>query len=403
MNHKAIKHFASLCAGRVNDLKTTRPHQLPIYATSAFEFDSMDEQIHTFLNQPDEGHVYSRYGNPTVEAVAKRIADMEVFGSDLQAFGLLTSSGMSAIHITVHSLLKPGDHIFTQGNLYGGTTELFKRVFHKYGIEVHILDFKNLDLIRESFKKCKTQALVYIESPANPTLQCIDITEIGKISKEFNFKLIVDNTFCTPYCQKPLLLGADVVIHSTTKFLHGHGVSTGGAIIGTDASLIKESIWTTLKLTGCNSNPFDAWMLNIGLKTLHLRMERHSENATKLANYLEMNIKVNRVNYPGLPSHEDYTLAQKQMSLPGALLSFELKTELPGVIRFLDQLNLASLAPSLGETDTMVLHPASSSHLKIPRETRLKNGISDSLVRLSVGLEDAEDLIQDLEQAFLAT
>ena len=398
METSNFKHLESLCASEAKIRISTPAHKIPIVASSAFKFNSIEEGIEIFKNQPGD-HVYTRYGNPTVEAVAQKIADLEAFGLNQPAFGLLTSSGMAAINLTLQTLLSPGDKIITQGNLYGGTTELFLKVFGKQQIETIISDFKNLDELEFLGGTNPAQKkLVYIETPANPTLQCYNLEEIGKACKKFGFYFVVDNTFATPVLQQPLQYMADVIVHSTTKYLHGHGASTGGAIVTTDSNLNKR-IWESLKLTGSNSNPFDAWLINIGLKTLSIRMLKQSEHALQLATALELLPKIRRVFYPGLPSNSSHLLASNQMKSYGAIVSFEVGDSLEEAIRFCNALKHCAIAPSLGETDTMVLHPATMSHLKIPMEQRLKYDIKDSLIRFSVGLEHVEDILDDINQA----
>ena len=398
MERKAIKHFATLCAKGVNDPKTTKPHQLPIYATAGFEFETSIESINSFLHQPGT-HVYSRYGNPTVEAVAQKIADLEAFGTGKEAYGLLTSSGQSAVHLVIQSLLKPGDVIITQGNLYGGTTELFKKVFGQSKIDIQFVDFSSKEAIIAMLQKYAQNKVIYIETPANPTLSCIDIQMVSDVAKTYGVLLIVDNTFCTPYIQRPLSLGADLVIHSTTKFLHGHGASMGGVVVGMDKELMKGKIWEFYKLIGCNASPFEAWLIYLGLKTLSIRMKTQSANALEIAKYLESHSKISTVNYPGLTSHRDHSLACRQMNGFGALISFDIKGTYEDAITLMDALELCAMVPTLGETDTMILHPASSSHVKIDKDIRMQYGITDTLIRLSVGLESPEDIIGDIDCA----
>ncbi len=395
-----FKHLESLCASEAKIQTTTPAHKIPIVASSAFKFNSIEEGIEIFKNQPGE-HVYTRYGNPTIEAVAQKIADLEAFGLDFPAFGLLSSSGMAAINLTIQTLLNPGDRIITQGNLYGGTTELFLKIFGKQQIETIISDFSNLEEL-QNLKSAdpKRKTLIYIETPANPTLQCFNLEAIGKACQNLGYYFVVDNTFATPILQQPLRFQADVVVHSTTKYLHGHGTSTGGAIITRDRNLHKQ-IWETLKLTGSNSNPFDAWMINLGLKTLSIRMLKQSENALQLATKLEQLPKIKRVFYPGLASNKSHVLALKQMKAYGAIVSFEVGDTLDEAIRFCNALKHCAIAPSLGETDTMILHPATMSHLKIPVDQRLKYDIKDSLIRFSIGLEHVDDILADIEQALI--
>ena len=401
MESKAIKHFGTVLLKTVNDTRTTTPHQIPIYATAAFEFQSIEEGIEIFKNQPG-GHVYSRYGNPTVEAVAQKLADLEAFDSGQQAYGLLTSSGMAAIHCVMQTLLRPGDVILTQSNLYGGTTELFQTVFGQNQVDLMFMDFKTPEEIDLAIQEKAGKAVIYLETPTNPVLNSIDIKMISTIAKRHGVKVVVDNTFSTPYGMRPLSLGADVVVHSTTKFLHGHGASTGGAILSFDKELIYNRLWVFLKLIGSVASPFEAFLLDLGLKTLEIRMKAQSSNAMKLAKFLEKQPNVTRVNYPGLENHPDYELAKKQMHCFGAMLSFEIKGGIDEVSKVLSKLQLCVIAPSLGETETMILHPATMSHLKVPKDIRLKNGITDGLIRLSVGLETVDDLILDWEQALKA-
>lgn len=399
MPRKSVKHFESLCVQPIRENKTTMPHQLGIQPSSAFYFDSTQKSIEAFLNQPGS-HVYSRYGNPTVDPVAQRIADLEVLGSKLKAYGVLTSTGMSAIHITIQALLKPGDTIISQSILYGGTTELFNKIFIPMGYKQMLLDLRDMNKLEIALKKIKKRSLIYIETPVNPNLTCVPIKAICDLAKKYNTLVIVDNTFATPINQQALLLGADVIVHSTTKFIHGHGSSMGGAIVTKNKELMHQYIWPALKLVGSTSNSFDAWLIHLGIKTLALRMQRHNENALQLAQFLASKAKVKTVNYPGLLEHPDHPIAVSQMTGFGALLSFELKGKLKDTIQYMDRLRIASNAPSLGETDTMVLHPASSSHLRVEKSVREKYGITDSLIRVSVGLENIEELKSDFENAF---
>ncbi len=398
MSLKSFNHFETLCTKPIKEVRNTANHQLGINPSSAFRFDNTADSIKAFLSQPGS-HVYSRYGNPTVDPVGQRIADLEVSGSKTKAYGVLTSSGMAAIHICLQSLLLPGDTVITQEILYGGTSELLNKVFVPQKIKVLNLNFSNLISLEKKFLKLKGNKVIYLETPVNPNLACVDIKAVSKIAKKFKVLVIVDNTFCTAYIQKPLLLGADIVLHSTTKFLHGHGVSMGGAIVTKDKLLMHDKIWPFLKLIGSTSNAFDAWLIHLGLKTLHIRMQRHCDNAMALANYLNQHENVQKVNYPGLDNHKDHNIAKNQMNGFGALLSFEVKGSIQNAKRVMDGLSLAAIAPSLGETDTMVLHPASSSHLRVDKKLREQHGISDTLIRVSVGIENIEDIINDFNIA----
>ncbi len=390
--------FGSLCTRELPSLKTTEPHVLPIYATSSFAFESVDQGINIFLGK-EKGHVYGRYGNPTIEAVADKIALLETHGLHMPAKAILFSSGMSAISTLALALLRSGDKILTQGNLYGGTTELFVKILQPLGIKTILTDLQNLNQVEAIIKNDPNIRLIYFETPANPTLACVDIEALATIAQTHKRLSAIDNTFCTPYLQQPFRFGVDYIVHSTTKFLNGHGNSIAGALVGTDVDMMEGKIWQTMKLAGTNCNPWDAWLIHNGMKTLTLRMDRHSQNAMAVARFLEQHPKVARVNYNGLPSHPDHALAKKQMRDFGAMLSFELRDGLQAGINFMNRIRFCTLAPTLGDVDTLVLHPASMSHVNIPKDIRLQNGITDGLIRLSVGIENQEDIIADLAQA----
>ena len=390
--------FGSLCVHDTKDTVSNKPHGLPIYATTVFEFESVQQGMDIFQGK-QEGHIYSRFGNPTIDAVASKIAFLETHNLDLEAEGLLLSSGMAAISTLMLAVLQPGDKILTQGNLYGGTTELFAKVLQPLGFQVVYADFKDLSEIEKLLASAPDIRMLYMETPANPTLACVDLTEIAALAGKYGRLTAVDNTFCTPYLQQPLRFGIDFVVHSTTKYLNGHGNSTAGAIIGKDKTMMKEKVWRTMKLLGTNCNPFDAWLINNGLKTLELRMERHSDNAMQVAQFLEKHPSVTRVNYNGLSSHPDHALAAKQMKRFSGMLSFELSGGLQAGIDFINKLKFCVLAPTMGDVDTLAMHPASMSHSSVPREIRLLNGITDGLVRLSIGIENIEDILADLDQA----
>lgn len=393
--------FGSLCVYEFPDKRSTKPHQLPIYATSSFEFDGINEGIDIFAGKK-EGHVYGRYGNPTIEAVADKIAKLETHGLDKDAHCILFSSGMSAISTLLMSVLKSGDKVLTQGDLYGGTSHLMTGVLQPLGIDVLFTDLKDLNNVEALIKADESIKLIYCETPANPTMTCVDLEAIGAIAQKYQRKSAIDNTFCTPYLQQAFKYGIDFVVHSTTKYLNGHGNSISGAVIGTDVAFMKKEVWSVMRLLGTNCNPFDAWLINNGIKTLEIRMDRHSSNAMKVALFLEQHPKVAKVNYNGLPSHPDHELAKKQMRQFGGMLSFELKGGLEAGIAFMNKIKFCTLAPTLGDVDTLILHPASMSHLNVPRAIRLKTGITDGLIRLSVGIETTKDIINDLDNSLKA-
>jgi len=379
--------------------RTTAPHVLPIYATSSFDFDDINQGIEIFKNI-ESGHAYSRYANPTVDTVAAKIAALESFGLDMEAWAVMTSSGMSAIATLLLGTLKTGDKVLSQGNLYGGTTELLKGIFSQFGIETLFADLRNLELVERSLQDDKAVKMLYCETPANPTLACVDIQALSELAHRYGALCAIDNTFATPVLQQPFALGVDYVIHSTTKYLNGHGNSIAGVVVGRDQETMRKGVWRAMKLVGTNCSPFEAWLTNNGMKTLSLRMERHCSNALAVAEFLEKHPAVARVNYPGLASHPDHALATQQMHGGyGGMLSFELRGGLDAGIACMNSIRFCSLAPTLGDVDTLILHPASSSHLAVPKEIRLQNGITDGLVRISVGIENVADIVADLEQA----
>lgn len=378
--------------------RTTAPHVLPIYATSSFVFEDIDQGIDIFKNI-ESGHAYSRYANPTVDTVAHKIAALETHGLDMEATAVMTSSGMSAISTLLLGLLKQGDKVLTQANLYGGTTELLKNLFSQFGVEIVFTDLRQLDAVEAVLKADGSIRLLYCETPANPTLACVDIAALSDLAHRYGAWCAIDNTFCSPLLQQPFALGVDFIVHSTTKYLNGHGNSIAGVVLGRDRELMRKQVWRAMKLAGTNCSPFEAWVTYNGMKTLALRMERHSSNALALAQRLESHPAVARVNYPGLPSHPDHALATRQMKGFGGMLSFELKGGFDAGIRCMNKIQLCTLAPTLGDVDTLVLHPASSSHVAIPRELRIQQGITDGLIRVSVGIENPEDIIEDLLQA----
>jgi len=345
----------------------------------------------------EKGHVYGRYGNPTIETVARKIAMLEAHDIDGEEPGcILFSSGMSAILSMVLGLLKSGDKILTQANLYGGSTEQFLKILAPNGIEPVFTDLSDPEVIEDALRTDSAIKLIYGESPANPTLACIDLEQVGELGRRHEVWTAIDNTFATPYLQQPLRYGIDFMIHSATKYLNGHGNSIAGALVARDAELLQHKIWPVMKLAGTNANPWDAWLVHNGMKTLSLRMDKHCLNASQLAATLEKHESVQKVNYPGLSSHPDHALANRQMKNYGGMLSFELKGGLEEGLSFMRRLKFCKLAPTLGDVDTLVLHPASMSHINISRDVREAQGISDGLIRISVGIEDLDDILGDL-------
>ncbi len=377
--------------------ESTKPHQLPLYLSSSFVMEDSQEAVDIFTGKK-KGHVYGRYGNPTIDTVANKIAQMEGYDLDNEAYGFLTSSGMSAITTLMMSTLEAGDAVLTQGNLYGGSTELLKKLLSRMGVNAIFTNLQDLDNVEIILKDNSNIRMLYFETPANPTMACIDIKAINSIASKYGVPTAIDNTFCTPYLQRPLSMGTDYVIHSTTKYLNGHGNSIAGAIIAADYDSSRK-IWETLKLNGSTCNPFDAWLLSNGLKTLALRMDKHSSNAQTIAEYLSQHDKVTHVNYNGLSDHPDHDIAKKQMSQFGGMLSFIVIGGQEAALATIDRLKCCTHAPTLGDVDTLVLHPATSSHLNVDKAVREENGITGGMIRVSVGIEDVEDLIADFKQA----
>ncbi|HVK96545.1 MAG TPA: PLP-dependent aspartate aminotransferase family protein [Flavisolibacter sp.] len=373
-------------------------HQTPIYASSTYVYDTAEQGMRRFSGQ-EEGFIYSRWGNPTINEAEKKITALETFQLKTEARGILHASGMAAISTLLLSTLKAGDKILTHYSLYGGTSELLERILPQFNITAIVADLRKLNEAEDIFKNDSNIKLLYLETPANPTIQCVDIDEMSKIAKRYNAIVACDNTFATPYLQQPFKYAVDYIIHSTTKFLNGHGTAIGGILIGRDVEHMEYTISKGTRLFGGSANPFDAFLLTQGIKTLEIRMQRHCENGSEVAAFLESQPAVAKVNYAGLTSHQDYAVAKKQMKHPGAMLSFELKEGLQAGINFMNKLQMCLRTVSLGTVDTLLSHPASMTHYFVPKESREKYGITDGLIRMNVGIENVEDIIADLDQA----
>jgi len=367
-------------AGQMPD-KATGAVVIPIYQTSTYKMDEIN--VH-------KGYDYSRSGNPTRQSLEECLASLEN-----GRFALAFSSGLAAEH-AVLSTLKPGDHIIAAEDMYGGTYRLFEEVFKSYGIQFSYVGGKTID-----FEKAIKQAtkIFWIESPTNPLLRIIDIAKVSAIAHKNNIKVVVDNTFASPYFQQPLLLGADLVIHSTTKYIGGHSDLIGGALIVND-----EEWYTRLKFLqnaiGAVPGAFDCWLTLRGIKTLSVRMKKHEENALQIACFLESHPKINKVYYPGLPSDPFHNLAKQQMTGFSGMISFKLdKGDQKAANSFFKKLKIISLAESLGGVESLICYPSAMTHASIPEAQRNAIGVTKDLIRLSVGIEDAEDLIEDLSQA----
>ncbi|THH41777.1 trans-sulfuration enzyme family protein [Neolewinella litorea] len=372
-------------------------HQVPLVAASSFVFDTIEQGINIF-DGVEKGHIYGRFGNPTVDAAADKIAALENHGLDGEAFGLFCASGMAAISTVLAGLCQSGDIILTQGDLYGGSSALIDSLTAR-GVRRITADLRDTEKLEDILSENPSLNTVYVETPSNPTLRCTDLVLLANLTHHYGARLVVDNTFATPIGQQPLKHGADVVVHSTTKYLNGHGTGVAGAIVTRDKKLMEEVFVPIHRLHGGTGNAWDAWLVLNGLKTLALRMERHSSNAERVAEFLMLHPRVAAVNYPGLPGHPDCSTIGKQMILHGGMLSFELVGGLPCAKSFMNRLTFCTLTPTLGDVDTLVLHPSTMSHRSLDPETRLANGITDGLIRLSIGIEHVEDIISDLKQA----
>jgi cystathionine gamma-lyase len=358
----------------------------PIYFTSTYKQDAPA--------QPREGYEYSRTSNPTRTALQTNLASLES-----GAWGLCFSSGLAATNALLDRLV-PGDHVVAGNDLYGGTFRLFSKVFERYGIRFTYVDTNDLPAVTRAIEE-RTR-YVYLETPTNPLLRITDIAAVSKLAHAKNKLVVVDNTFATPFLQRPLELGADIVLHSLTKYLGGHSDVVAGALIGNDAKL-RDELAFFQNAVGGTPGPMDMFLVMRGTKTLHLRMERHCQNALTLAKWLESQPAVEKVIYPGLPSHPQHALAKKQMSLFGGMLSFELAGGVAAANTFASSTHIFTLAESLGGVESLVEVPASMTHASIPAAIRQQQGLADGLVRLSVGVEHIDDLIEDCRQAIAAS
>lgn len=353
----------------------------PIFQTSTYVQESPGKH---------KGYDYSRTHNPTRTALEKNIASLEE-----GKYGLAFSSGMSAIS-TITQMLNAGDHIICSDDVYGGTFRLFDKVLKKFNLEFDFIDLTSLQSLERYIKS--TTKLVWLESPSNPLLKLIDIEATARITKSRGIVTVVDNTFATPFFQKPLKLGADIVMHSTTKYLNGHSDVIGGALVMNDQELY-DKLQFLQNAAGGVPGPFDCFLVLRGIKTLAIRMERHAKNALKIAQFLENHPKVRKVIYPGLKSHPQHELAKKQMTGFGGIVTFFIKGGLEAARKFLERVKVFSLAESLGGVESLIEHPAIMTHASLPKEVREKIGISDELIRVSVGIENIDDLIDDLKNA----
>ena len=356
----------------------------PIYQTSTYAQDSPGK---------NKGFEYSRTHNPTRTALQNSFASLEN-----AKYGVAFSSGLAAVDAII-KLLEPGDEVISTNDLYGGTYRLFTKIFEKYGVKFHFTSMHNLEDVKSLINQ-KTK-IIWAETPTNPMINVFDISGLAEISKSNNLLFVVDNTFASPYLQNPLDMGADVVMHSATKYLAGHSdVVLGALMLNNDQ--VAEKLYFTQNASGAVPGPQDCFLTLRGIKTLHVRMQRHCENASKVAHFLNTNPMVEKVYWPGLETHFNHDVAKRQMRNFGGMLSFRIKGYTKDqTIKFLEKLHLFTLAESLGGVESLCGHPATMTHASIPQEEREKSGVTDSLIRLSVGIEDADDLIEDLQKAFL--
>jgi O-succinylhomoserine sulfhydrylase len=384
-----MSHFETDAIRITSSKSNHKEHSAPLYLSSSFTFDSAEEARQMFADEI-EGNIYSRYANPNSSDLIQKVCAAE--GTE---DGIATASGMAAMFGSIASLLQQGDHILASRSLFGSTHQLLTRVFPKWGITStygDISDFTNWEkLVKPNTK------MLFIETPSNPGLEIIDLEWAGKFAVAHNLILVVDNCFATPYLQQPAKWGAHIVTHSATKYIDGQGRVLGGLILG-KKDLIKEVQFFT-RHTGPSISPFNAWILAKSMETLAVRMDRHCSNALKVAEYFEENKEIEFVKYPFLPSHPQYDLAKKQMSQGGGIITLTLKGGIQRAQRFIDGLQMISVTANLGDSRSIITHPASTTHSKLSEEEREKVGITDGLVRLSVGLEHYEDIIQDVERA----
>lgn len=362
---------------------------VPIYQTSTFSFDSAEEGAKCFAGESD-GYIYTRIGNPTINTLERQIALLENgFGS------IAVSSGMAAATTIYLSLLSSGDHIISTDAIYGPARGVMEKQFVRFGFQSSYIDTTDIENIKQAIRP--NTKVLYVETPANPTMGITDLQACAEIARKHDILLVVDNTFCSPYLQNPLNLGADIVFHSMTKFINGHADIVAGIIITKGKKLYNQLRSMMINL-GCNMDPHQAYMVLRGLKTLSIRIDRAQENSMKVAEFLEKHPKVSWVKYPGLQSHPQYELGKKQMKGSGSMISFGLKTGFEGAKILMNNVHLALLAVSLGGVETLIQHPSSMTHAKVSQEDKQKAGITDDLIRFSVGIEDVADIIEDLEQ-----
>ncbi len=386
---KKYPHFETNAIRNQISRSQKKEHSVPIFATSSFVFDSAEEARAVFADET-EGYYYSRIANPNSDEFANKLAQLEGCED-----GLATSTGMSAIFLAIVSNLRSGDHIVASRSLYSSSYQIITELLPRWGITHTFVDYEDTEGWEDSIMP--TTKLIFCETPSNPGLDLVDLEYIGQLAKENNCLFVVDNCFATPYIQNPAKYGCDLVCHSATKFIDGQGRTLGGVVVGNKIAM--EQVHQFATQTGPCLSPFNAWILSKSLETLAVRMEKHCSNALSLAKYLEKAKGITSVKYPYLESHPQYELAKKQMRAGGGLVTFELEGGYERCIRFIDNIEMFSITPNLGDTRTAITHPASTTHSKLDDEEQEDVGITKALVRMSVGLEHIDDIIEDIEQA----
>jgi O-succinylhomoserine sulfhydrylase len=366
-----------------------KEHSVPLYLTSSYKFDDAEEMRALFANEK-EGNVYSRYANPNTSELIEKMAALE--GAET---GWVTATGMAAIFTTFATFLASGDHVLSSRSVFGSTHQLLNNILPKWGITYTYADLDKKEQWINGIKE--NTKMIFVETPSNPGIDIIDLEWLGALAKEHKLLLVVDNCFATPYLQQPLKFGADISIHSATKYIDGQGRTLGGIILGTE-KLITE-IEAFARHSGPAMSPFNAWLLSKSLETLAVRMDRHCENAMKVAEFLEGHAKIKRVMYPFLPSHPQYEIAKKQMKQGGGIVTFVIEGGVQAASQFMDKLKMFSISANLGDTRSIATHPATSTHSKLTEEQRLEVGIEQGSIRLSIGLEHINDIIKDVEEA----
>lgn len=382
-------HFETLAIRLQAERTQFKEHSVPLYLTSSYKFDDAEDMRALFANEK-EGNVYSRYANPNTTELIDKMAALE--GAE---DGWATASGMAAIFTTFAAFLKSGDHVVSSRSVFGSTHQLLSNVFSKWGITYTYADLDKPDQWEQAIQP--NTKMIFVETPSNPGIDIIDLEWLANLSKKHNQLLVVDNCFATPYLQQPIKLGADISIHSATKFIDGQGRTLGGIILGSKKLILE--IEGFARHSGPAMSPFNAWLLSKSLETLAVRMDRHCENALKVAEFLESHNSIKKVMYPFLPSHPQYAIAKKQMKQGGGIVTLVIEGGVAAASQFMDKLKMFSISANLGDTRSIATHPATSTHSKLTEEQRLEVGIEQGTIRLSIGLEHIDDIIADVNQA----